>query len=154
MKRLSSTTTFIIKKVFPAFWFGFLSLFFLFAVATITTEGASYKTIPLIVTPIVMAAFGYFLMKKLVFNLIDQVYDEGSTLLVVNAKEEVRISLKDIKNISFQYYRPTLVIISVGYNTKFGNKLSFVPAWEFGLYKKNKDVVNLIDRIDAANRSK
>ena len=150
MNKLSSSTTFLTKKVFPIFWFGFLSIFFLFSVATITTAGASFKTIPLVVFPIVMAAFGYFLMKKLVFNLIDQVYDEGSTLLFVNAKEEVRISLKDIKNISFRYYRSSLVIISVRHDTKFGNKLSFVPVMDSNPFKKHKDVVNLIDRIDVA----
>jgi hypothetical protein len=34
-----------------------------------------------VVMPIFMAAFGFFIMKKLVWDLIDEVYDEGATLL-------------------------------------------------------------------------
>ena len=54
-----------------------------------------------ILVPICMAVFGYFIMKRLVLDLIDEVYDEGTTLLFRNRGKEVRVSLKDIKNVSY-----------------------------------------------------
>ena len=39
-----------------------------------------------------MMAFGFFIMKKLVFDLVDEVWDDGDTLLVKNRGQEERTS--------------------------------------------------------------
>lgn len=67
MKKLSSKTTFIFKKLFPIFWFGFLIIFLY--VGLFTSIEGNGPGIMFIVIPIGVMVFGYFLMQKLVWNL-------------------------------------------------------------------------------------
>lgn len=148
MKKLSSKSTFFNKKVFPTIWFGFLAFF------VISSQFESGKNGPgpmFIIMPIFMAVFGYFIMKNLVFDLIDEVYDEGDSLLFKNSDKEVRISLRDIKNVSYQtMMNPPKVTLSLRHETDLGNELSFSPPMSFIPFKKNRDIEELIDRIDQA----
>jgi len=104
-----------------------------------------------IILPLIMAGFGYFIMKKLVFDLINEVYDEGSSLLFKNGQKTVRVNLNEIKNVSYSIMvSPPRVTISLRRKTEFGDELSFSPPMSFILFKKNPDIVELIDRIDRA----
>ena len=47
------------------------------------------------IIPVVMAIIGYQIIKKMAFNLIDQVFDLGDALLVRNGGQEERIALAD-----------------------------------------------------------
>jgi hypothetical protein len=149
MKKLTSKSTFFNKRVFPAIWFGFLGFFIL------TSLFASGKGdgpgIWVVIITICMAVFGYFIMKMLVFDLIDEVYDEGTTLLFKNKGIEVRVDLKDIKNVSYSTItNPPRVTLSIRYKTQLGDELSFSPPMSLIPFKKNKDIEELIDRIDRA----
>ncbi len=149
MKRLTSQWTFFYKRVFPVFWFGFIGLFLLVA---IFASGKKHgPDMMFFIVPIVMAVFGYFFMKHLLFDLIDEVYDEGPTLLFRNSGKEVRINLADIKNVSYTTaVNPPRVTISVRYETELGKELTFSPPTSIVPFKKNRDIVDLIDRIDRA----
>ena len=146
MKRLTSRVTYYQKKIFPAFWFGFLGLFV--CVALVTGAVNSSLGLIFILVPAFMAAIGYVIMKKLVFDLIYEVYDEGETLLFRDKGKEVRVNLADIKNVSYSWMvSPPRVTLSIRYMTELGDKLSFSPPASF---IKNKDIEELIDRIDKA----
>ena len=98
-----------------------------------------------------MTVFGYIIMKKLVFDLIDEVYDEGASLLFKNKGKEVRVNLKDIKNVSYTAMgNPNRVTLSIRHKTAFGDELTFSPPQSWIPFKKNKDIEELIDRIDKA----
>lgn len=150
MKKLTSKSTFFNKKIFPTIWFGFLAVF----VITSQFAGAGGENSSgaiFVIMPFFMALFGYFIMKKLVFDLIDEVYDEGDTLLFKNAGKELRISLSDIKNVSYQtMMNPPKVTISLRQETVLGSELSFSPPLSLIPFKKNKDIEDLINRIDQA----
>ena len=104
-----------------------------------------------LVVPIAMVTFGYFLMKKLVWDLIDEVYDDGTSLIFRNNKQEVHVNLKDIKNVSYSIMtNPPRVTLSIRYKTPFGDELTFLPPASWVPFKKNGDIVKLIDRIDEA----
>ena len=104
-----------------------------------------------LIMPIFMALFGYFVMKKLIFDLIDAVYDEGDSLLFKNNKKQIRVNLKDIKNVNYAtMVNPPRVTLSIRYQTEFGDELSFSAPTSFIPFKKNTDIKNLIDRIDQA----
>ena len=149
MKRLSSKTTFIYKKLFPLFWFGFLTVFLCIGLLANIKERVS--EVMFIVIPIGMMVFGYFLMKKLLWDLIDEVYDEGTALLFKNKGREFRVDLKDIKNVSYTtMVNPPRVTLSIRYQTELGDELSFSPPSSWVPFKKNKDILLLIDRIDKA----
>jgi len=149
MKKLTSRATFFQKKVFPVIWFGMLGLFVCGALVT----GAAERGLGVlfVLVPVSMAAVGYFIMKKFVFDLIDEVYDEGETLLFREGGKEVRVSLGDIKNVSYSpMMNPPRVTVSIRYTTELGDEISFSPPASFIPFRKNKDIEELIDRIDRA----
>ena len=149
MKRLSSKTTFLYKKIFPLLWFGFLAI--LFCVGLFAELAGHGFGIMFVVVSIGMIALGYFIMKKLVWDLIDEVYDEGTALLFKNRGKEFRVDLKDIKNVSYTtLVNPPRVTLSIRYPTELGDELSFSPLASWIPFKKNKDIEVLIDRIDKA----
>lgn len=149
MKRLSSKTTFIYKKLFPLFWFGFLTISICMGLlANIKGNGPG---IIFIVGAIGMGVFGYFFMRKFFLDLINEVYDEGTDLLFRNNGMEFRVNLRDIKNVSYTtLVNPPRVTLSIRYQTQMGDELSFSPLWSWIPFIKNKDIVRLIDRIDIA----
>jgi hypothetical protein len=152
MKQLTSRVTYYQKKIFPAFWFGFLGLFV--CVALVTGAVNSSLGFIFILVPASMAAIGYVIMKKLVFDLVDEVYDEGETLLFRDKGKEVRVSLADIKNVSYSWrMNPPRVTMSIRYMTELGDQISFSPPASFIPLRKNRDMDELIDRIDKARGS-
>lgn len=150
MKKLSSKSTFFLKRVFPAIWFGFI----IFFVLTTLFAGQNNKMSDMImisISAIFMAAIGYFMMKYLVFDLMDEVYDEGLSLLFKNHGKTVRVNLSDIKNVSYTVVlNPPRVTINLRHKTEFGDELSFSPPASLIPFRKNKEIVELIDRIDNA----
>jgi hypothetical protein len=149
MKKLSSKSTFFLKRILPAVFFLFIGLSFLLPL--FDGEQHHKADMMLLIVPVLMAVFFYYLMKNLVFDLIDEVYDEGSTLLFKNNGKTVRVNLADIKNVSYSVViNPPRVTISLRHKTEFGDELTFSPPSSLIPFKKNKDIVELIDRIDRA----
>jgi hypothetical protein len=149
MKELTSKSTFFFKRVFPIIWFGFLGVFIV--IPSLASGKGNGPAVMFFIMPIIMAIFGYFIMKKLVFDLVDKVYDEGPTLLFRNKGKEVRVNLKDIRNVSYStMVSPHRVTLSIRYKTELGDELSFSPPMSFIPFKKNPDIEELIDRIDRA----
>ena len=116
MLLISSKMTFYYKRVFPVIWFGGLLFIFM--------SGQVSQYIP----AVVMAIFGYWLMKKMVFGLADEVLDAGDALIVRRGGQEERISLSDIKNVSYsRYMNPPQVTLSLR-QTVFGDTICFLRA--------------------------
>jgi hypothetical protein len=95
-------------------------------------------------------------MKKLVWDLADEVYDCGDFLLVRKRDEEDRVPLSNVMNVNASTYvnppRITLRLVTPG---RFGNEIAFSPIAGFRLnpFAKNKIAEDLIVRVDRA-RSK
>ncbi len=134
------------KRVFPTLWFGFLA--FVIVVGIVNRAGA--KDMTFFVIPIVMAGFGVFIMRKLVWDLVDEVYDCGDGLLVRNRGEEELVSLSNVMNVSVSTYvnppRISLRLITPG---KFGSEIAFSPVTGFRLnpFAKNRVAEDLILRV-------
>ncbi len=153
MKRLSSKNTSYYKRVFPVSCFGFLGCFALLLFFVWLKEGGI--EIVFMLVPLLMAAFVYFLMKNLVFDLIDEVYDEGDKLFFKNGSKEDRVDLTEIKNVNYSTaVSPHRVTLSIRKNTIFGTEVSFCPPTSLIPFKKNSDIDALIDRIDRARSYK
>lgn len=148
MIRISSRSTFFHKKIFPAFWFGFLAVFIIF---TIVAFGVNSLAGLFLAAPVFIAIMGYFMMKKMVFDLIDEVYDHGDFLLFINSGKEVRINLRDIMNVRYStILSPPKVTMSLRHETELGRELSFSPPAKKIPLQKNRDIEELIDRIERA----
>lgn len=109
-----------------------------------------------IIMPCLMGVFGFFLMKKLVGDLVDEVYDAGDFLLIKNRGEEERVPLSNIINVSASaFVNPPRVSLRLRHSGKFGAEVTFSPAVGLRLlpFTKIPIVEDLIVRVDRA-RSK
>ncbi len=109
--------------------------------------------VPFLIIPIVMAVFGYFLFKKVIFDLVDEVYDGGDFLLVKDRKKVDRIQLSNIRNVSYStMVNPPRVTISLRESTIFGKELSFSPPLRitFNFFQKSPLIDDLINRVEIA----
>jgi len=149
--RISSRWTFISKRVFPTFWFGFLAVFVFVGLST----GTVAKDMTFLIVPIVMAVFGFFLMRKLVWDLVDEVYDCGHALLVRNRDEEELVPLSNIMNVSvWTYVNPPRITLRLITPSKFGSEIAFSPVTGFRLnpFAKNQVAEDLIQRVYQARK--
>jgi hypothetical protein len=147
----SSTTTFFYKRVFPILWFGIVAaLFFNGLLKVLGSDPMS--NVPFLIVPVLMAIIGYQFMKRLSFNLVDEVVDVGDALLVRSGGREERIALADIKNVNyFPYGSPPQVTLSLRRTSVFGDTIVFcAPARFMPLASSPIAESKLLDRIDAA----
>jgi hypothetical protein len=151
MSLISSKMTFFYKRVFPIIWFGVLAVLFL--VGLIKGLADPFSNLPFLIVPIVMAIFGFQFMKRMTFNLVDQVFDLGDALLVRNGGQEERIVLADIKNVNFfPYMSPPQVTLSLRRPSVFGDTIVFCGPARMVPLSRSPTIEKLIDRIDAARR--
>jgi hypothetical protein len=152
MRRISSRTTFWYKRIFPIVWFGLLALFIAGGVFANALNDRT-QLVPFIVLPAVMAVIGYVVMKKLVFDLIDEVWDDGAALIVRDRGREDRIALSNIMNVSYSpLINPPRVTLMLRQPSNFGAEISFSPPVRFVPFAKSPVIEDLILRIDATRR--
>ena len=152
MKKISSGQTYFSKRVFPFLWFGFLGFFVL---VTLSSGNVAQDPMSLGI-PLIMAVFGFFIMRLLVWDLVDEVYDCGSFLLVRNRDEEDSIPLANVMNVSVSTnQRPPRITLRLVNPCKFGTEIAFSPLTPFTLnpFAKNQVAEDLILRVHA-ERSK
>ncbi|MFC4528892.1 hypothetical protein ISN76_17835 [Dyella halodurans] len=153
MQRLSSPSTFFYKRVFPVFWFGFLGIFLLTSVG-LGRAPQRVDVTPFLIGPAVMAVFGFVLMRKLVFDLVDEVWLEGDYLLIKSRGESSRIPLRDVINVNATSMtnprRVTLMLRTE--SARWGKEITFMPNSPRGIFsafKSDPVAADLIQRIDA-----
>jgi len=147
MARLSSKATFFYKRIFPLPFMGFMVVF----IAVPLLPGAdSYPLLAFFIVPIVMIVIFYFFMKKLVFDLVDEVDDLGDTLLVKNGRREDRIALSDIINVN---YSPPRVTLSLRKPSLFGSQVTFCAPLRLIPFPASPVIDTLVARVDAARRA-
>jgi hypothetical protein len=113
------------------------------------------SNLPFLVVPVVMAILGYQIMKKMAFNLVDEVFDLGDALLVCNGGQEERIALADIKNVNFfPYMSPPQVTLSLRRPSVFGETIVFCAPARLMPLSTSPMIEKLIDRIDAARQER
>lgn len=150
--RISSRQTFFMKRVFPAIWFGMIIII---TVTAAIGMSASHQMQPVFFfIPAFMFVLGYYLMKNLVFGLMDEVWDAGTDLVVKNRGEEARIPLASIMNISFMWVtNPNIITLRLCQPCRFGKEVMFCPkGMYFFPFSKNPIAEQLIERVDALRR--
>jgi hypothetical protein len=152
MQRISSKTTFYYKRLFPFFWFGIVIAVFI----GMLFSGNSNHPVPAPVffVPVILAVVGYIVMKKLVFPLVDEVWDAGNKLVVKNRGEQISIALEDIMNVGYtMMVNPPMVTLRLRSSSRFGKEITFSPPARFAPLSRNPLIDELIERIDAKRRS-
>lgn len=150
MQQISSGDVFLRKVVFPVFWFGFLGFFAVVILLTHRMQGGMPLSALFFV--LVMGAFGFFFMKKFIWDVADQVLDAGDSLVIRFGKNEERVPLSNITNVSYNM-SPSRITLTLRNAGRFGNEVSFAPPQRYWPYRKNPMVDDLIQRVDAARRA-
>jgi len=152
MKRISSKRTIFYKRVFPVLWFGFLAFFVL--VSSLAPRRTHAPPIPMLIVPVVMSVVGYLLFRRLIFDLVDEVWDDGDALIVKNAGVEERVPLKSIINIGYSLLtNPERVTLTLRDAGPLGKEITFMPlsrALSFRWLSRNPIIDELIERVDQA----
>lgn len=108
---------------------------------------------PVLIAPILITVIGYFVFKKLIWDLVDEVWDDGDTLIIRNRNQEERVALWEISNVSYSIFvNPPRVTILLRRPSIFGKEISFSPPATFWPFSRSPIVVELIERIDAKRR--
>jgi hypothetical protein len=151
--KLSSNMTFFLKRVFPLLYLGFVAVFVAVAVAS----GAARTAGPIFFAgPALAFVIGLGAMKKLVWNLVDEVYDGGDYLLIKNKGREHSLSLADVTNVSGSLHtnppRITLRIANASGAGPLGSQVTFSPKRPLTLnpFAKNPIFEDLVARVDRA----
>lgn len=151
MRVISSHWTFFYKRIFPLLWFGFLA-FFIISGLLVRDQAALDPRFLLM--PAVMAVFGYFVLRALVFDLADEVVDAGDALIVRKAGDEARIALADIVNVdSSMFMNPPRIVLTLRTPCRFGREIAFSPLANrslFAPFAPNPTAKELIERVDRA----
>ena len=148
MRRISSRATTFNKKVFPIIWFGFLVCFVLI------TLRSGRVNLMFFVVPAFMGVFGYFIMKKFLLDLVDEVWDSGNSLLVKNGAQQEMIPLSEIINVNYTILQtPNRVTLTLRQPSGFGKEISFLPPTRLFPFSKHPVVEDLIQRIDHSRRA-
>ena len=155
MTRISSKMTFFYKRIFPVIMLGFLLL----VISLGVFAGARNTNPPPAVFIFLVAAFiasvTFFVFRKLIFDLVDEVWDAGDALVVRNKGQEERISLPDIINVGYtQFVNPPRVTLWLRVPGRFGDKVSFCPPTRLSPLAVSPIVDDLVRRVDDARRAK
>jgi hypothetical protein len=151
VRRLSSKMTFFNKRIFPVIWFSIPALILLGS-SVAAWKGAQIP-FQLFVVPIGLAVFGFFILRLLVFDLLDEVWDEGETLLLRNDGLEDRIQLTNIINVSHATFtNPPRITLTLRHPCCFGKEITFSPLARLNPFSKDPIAKELIERVDAARQ--
>jgi len=105
-----------------------------------------------IIAPLaVMIIAAFVVFKKLLFDLVDEVCDDGDALVVRNKHQEERIPLSQIINVSDSFLTsPPRITLTMREATRFGKNITFMPPVRVFSFSRNPMVSDLIERIDQA----
>jgi hypothetical protein len=152
MRRISSGMTFFHKRIFPLIALVFLLVFFFVSLRAALVGGRA-PPLPFLLFPIFMLVVGFFFLKKLVFDLADEVWDAGDSLIVRNAGREERIALSEVMNVSYTaFMNPPRVTLTLRGTGSARREISFLPPVRFIPFAKSPIILDLIERIDLARR--
>lgn len=147
MTRISSKSTFFLKRVFPFLWFGTLALVLL--APFLATRDRRPFPYAVLLMPLFMAVIGIIVMKKLVFDLVDEVWDCGDALVVKDKGWEERIELTNIINVSSSLYtNPQRITLTLRDPCRFGKEVTFCPPATYIPFSRPRIASDLIERIE------
>lgn len=151
LRRISSRWTFFTKKIAPVLMFGYLVVF---ALSVSTAAKTSRDAGIVLIVVVALGALFYFILRKFVFDLMDDVWDAGDALFIRNQGVEDRVALSQIMNISYSTLQnPPRVTLMLRIPCRFGSEISFMPPSRLLPFTKSPIIDDLIRRVDAARRA-
>ena len=148
MRQISSRSTFFVKRVYPIIFVAAVVLVFAFPLFWV--DRARLPSMwPLLLAMAVVLLLGYWVMKRVLFNLVDAVFDDGNSLLIKNRDQQERVSLSDIADIRYgSLFNPLRVTLSLRKPSIFGAEITFLRPAGFPLVG-SAAIRDLTKRIEA-----
>lgn len=157
MRRLSSTLTMFYKRVFPVVWLIF-PVFSGLILWNALTRSHSSVVWPSFLPPLIIFVIGGLLFKKLIFDLVDEVWLDSDQLLVKNRGLQARVALADVINVNATIMvNPRRITLLLRADSRFGRNITFMPASPRGFtaaFKPDPIATELIGRIDALRQAR
>jgi hypothetical protein len=142
--------TFWYRRVFPVFWFGFLVLWTMFAMLL---SGRDRPPLVVLFVPAFMALFGYFLMRRLVFPLADEVFLDEDEVIVRKNGKEIRFGVRQIMNVdSSMMTSPECITLTLREPSELGREIAFSPKYRFHLFSRHPIAEELIAKSNGVER--
>jgi len=105
----------------------YMIVFLMAVIFILMVANRVYQTKPsMLLVPAAMAVAGYLAGKSNSEGLADEVYDCGDSLLVRKGREEERVPLANIANISFNA-QPSRITLMLDPPGRFGDRILFAP---------------------------
>lgn len=150
MKKISSDTTWWNKRCLPAIFFGFL----LIALVGGVLQQISRHQSPVlfIVGPLLGMVMFYSMMRRFLLDLVDEMWDDGDSLVVRNRGVETRIEFANIVNVTdMTKANWPRVTLHLRRPCILGHEVSFAPKEKrvFLRWRGNAIALDLMERIDA-----
>jgi hypothetical protein len=132
-------------------FFSFLVMGALGFYTWLTQNGSG--SLPFLFLMVAIIVLGFRPVKKWAFDLADEVWDDGTALLVKRGGKEQRVVLSDIKSVTYPTSsNPPHVVISLRQPTVFGDQIRFFGRWRMRIlpFTSSPEIDDLIDRVDKA----
>ncbi len=151
MRLISSRWTFFYKRIFPAIWFGLMAVFIAISLFATGPRLDQLTSALGVIAPLLMAVVGFVVMRMFIFDLVDEVWDDGTALIVKNGGQEQRIALSDIKNVNYSpFVSPPRTTLLLRHPAVFGSQVTFCAPVRFLPLTRSPAIDDLIERVDAA----
>ena len=154
-KRISSGSNAFYKRMLPLIWYGIV----LVTLIVFWSIRRADPRVPALIylAPLIMAAVFYAVGRMLLSDLVDEVWDNGQELIVVNEGHVEHLALSNIMNISYSgYTNPKKVTLSLRQAGRWGSRFSFIPprsTIRLLSLGTNEMVEELIRRVDKARQA-
>lgn len=112
------------------------------------------KAIPMFALPLVVAIPGYLVMKRFVFDLVDEVWDCGDSILVKNKGRDRHYALSEFMNVTYNgFTNPPRISLTLRQASNGSpSEVVFIPPFRMFPYTTHPVAGNLMVRIDEARR--
>ncbi|MEJ2406075.1 MAG: hypothetical protein P8171_17590 [Candidatus Thiodiazotropha sp.] len=149
MKKISGST-FYYKKVFPALWFVFLLFIFIASLVS----GVGEESFLILTMPVVMAIFGYMVIKFRFWNLADEVYDYDNYLEFHKDGKTQKVYLNEIVNIEYSRLNaPDRILMHTRTQGPIGGELVFILPIRLIPFTTNPLAYQIIERVNEAKNT-
>ncbi len=153
MTRLSARGTYFVKRLIPVALFGVAGLILLSIVSARQRGGKDLELH--VFVPFLLVFFGvaYFILRKLVLDLVDAVWDDGDALVIKNHHQEVRIPLSEIMSVGYAgFQNPSRVTLYLRHPSQFGDEIAFATPARIFNFRLPPEIRELMVRVDQARR--
>lgn len=155
MRRLSSSSTFFYKRIFPVIWLFIPAVFV--AMIWLVPQRQGPPDWMFVLVPLLMTGVGFVVFRKLIFDLLDEVWLDGDHLVLGTRGEKARVALRDVVNVNAtSMTNPPRITLLLRTDSRFGRNVSFIPASPRGFaaaFKPDPIATELIERVDALRGS-